>query len=109
MDKLLRDMETLCKDARRRMKRTKRHDTGWQEQQIEADEMAAIKCRDDIKKVGAEMAGWDDYIDINDYLDTIKYMNVADYMDMKKNCNTEDLLRLLEAEILIYNMENVDG
>jgi len=125
MDKLLRDMEALCKDAKKRMKRY--HNTDWQEQQVEDEEMAAIKgrddmkreekllnllelearaikeCRDDIKKE------WIDYMDIIDYLDTIKYMDTVDYMDMKKNCNTEDLLRLLEAEILIYNIEGADG
>ena len=55
------------------------------------------------------MTDWIDFIDIIDYLDTIKYMDTVDYMDMRENCNTEDLLRLLEAEILVYNMENADG
>jgi len=102
-------------------------DKDWQEQQVEDKEMAAIKGRGDIKREEKLLnllelearaikecregikKGWIDYMDIIDYLDTIKYMNAADYMDMKKNCNTKDLMRLLEAEILIYNMESADG
>jgi len=124
MDKLLRDMEALCKDARKRMKRY--HNTDWQEQQVEDEEMAAIKGRDGMKREEKLLnllelkaraikecpegikRGWIDYMDIINCLDTIKYINMSDYMDMKKNCNTEDLLRLLEAEILIYNMESAD-
>jgi len=36
-------------------------------------------------------------------------MDTVVYMDMIDNCNTEDLLILLEAEILIYNMEDTNG
>jgi len=63
-------------------------DKDWQNQQIDDKEMAMIKDRGKLEELKREK---DDYWDIVNFLDT------------------EELLRLLKTEILIYNMENTDG
>ena len=88
MDKFLKDMEALCKEAKKRMER---HSTDWQNQQIDDEEMAMIKDRGELER------------ERDDYWDIINYWDIVNFLD------TEELLRLLRTEILIYNMEGTDG